>query len=314
VSYLGDEQRVRQVLVNLLANAIKFTPQGGTVTVSCGTAEDAPRTTALTGGGPWAFIRISDTGPGIPADRQAAVFEPFVQGEAGLTRAKGGTGLGLTISRRLARLMGGDLTLESPPGQGATFTLWLPAASTEGVAAGSVAEGADARIGRAFRGRAGYRAYGLAEIGMHVRRRVEDVLESVAVRLRADPAFPQAAGLRRSELEDHQLAFLTDVVHSLVVIDETGGVGSTLYRDGSEIQRVVSGLHGRMRHRQGWTAAQLERESAIMAEELEALIKRHVPEGIGDVTAALDVIRHLIEQGRVASAQAYRQAAQGGGA
>lgn len=152
--------------------------------------------------------------------------------------------------------------------------------------------------------------YGLAEIGTHVRRRVEDVLESVAARLRSDPAFPQATRLRRSELEDHQLAFLTDVVHSLVIIDETGGVESALYRDGSEIQRVVSGLHGRMRYRQGWTAAQLEHESAIMAEEVESLIRRHVPEGMGDVTTALEVIRHLVEQAQVTSAQAYRQVAQ----
>ena len=86
---------------------------------------------------------------------------------------------------------------------------------------------------------------------------------------------------------------------------------SPLYRDGSEIQRVVSSLHGRMRHRQSWTAAQLDRESAIMAEEIEALIRRHVPEGVGDVTAAVDVLRHLLEQSRVASGQAYRQAAQG---
>ena len=311
VPYVGDDQRVRQVLLNLLSNAVKFTSRGGTVTVSCGTADDAPVEAALAGGGPWAFIRVADTGCGIPPDQQAAVFEPFVQGNGGLTRTKSGAGLGLTISRRLARLMGGDLTLASVPDEGATFTLWLPAANTEAVAGGGVAESANARIARALRARSSHRVYGLAEIGMHVRRHVEDVLESVAARLRADPAFPQAAGLRRSELEDHQLAFLTDVVQSLVVIDETGGVESTLYRDGSEIQRVVSALHGRMRHQQGWTAEQLERESAIMAEEVEALIRRHVPEGVGDVTAALEVLRHLVEQGRVASAQEYRQAAQG---
>jgi len=177
---------------------------------------------------------------------------------------------------------------------------------------GGLAETADARIARAVQAGGSYRAYGVAEIGMHVRRHVEDVLDSVAERLRADTAFPQAAALRRSELEDHQLAFLADVVQSLVVIDETGGVGSTLYRDGSEIQRIVSGLHGRMRHRQGWTRAQLERESAIVAEEVEALVHRYVPEGVGDVTAAIDILRHLVEQSRVASTQAYRQAAQGG--
>jgi signal transduction histidine kinase len=323
VPYVGDEQRVRQIVVNLLANAVKFTPRGGTVTVSCGTVPEAPPHSTLVGGGPWAFIQVVDTGPGIPPTQQAAIFEPFVQGEGGLTRTKGGTGLGLTISRRLARLMGGDLTLESVPGAGASFMLWLPAARAETAAVepaapasggaslnelGTPPEHAEARIARALRKDGGYRIHGLSEIGTYVRRRVEDVLEAVAARLRADPAFPQAAAMRRAELEDHQLAFMTDVVQSLVVIDETGGTGSALYRDGSEIQRVVSSLHGRMRRQQGWTEAQLERESVIVAEEIEGLIRRHVPEGMGDVTAALDVIRHLVEQGRVASAQAYRHA------
>lgn len=311
-AFVGDEHRVRQVLVNLLANAVKFTPRGGTVIVSCGTIADSPPAASLAGGGPWAFIRIADTGRGIPPSEHAAVFEPFVQGAGGLTRTETGTGLGLTISRRLARLMGGDLTLSSALGEGATFTLWLPAPTG---AAGALGESADTRISRALGAGGRYRAYGLAEIGMHVRRHVEDVLVSVAARLRADPALPrEVTNLRRSELEDHQLAFLTDVVQSLVVIDETGGVDSALYRDGSEIQRVVSALHGRMRHSQGWTEAQVEREAAIMAEEVEALIHRYVPEGVGDVTAAVDVLRHLVEQSRVASAQGYRQAAQGGGA
>lgn len=312
VPYVGDEQRVRQILLNLLSNAVKFTPNGGTVTVSWGTVEDAPLKTLLAGKGPWAYIRVADTGSGVPLAQQAAVFEPFTQGEAGLTRTKGGTGLGLTISRRLARLMGGDVTLASAPGDGATFTLWLPATNTAEVQNGGAAESADARIERALRAGTDYRVYGLAEIGAHVRRRVENVLESVAARLRADPAFPQAVGLRRSELENHQLAFLTDVVHSLIVIEETGGPSSALYRDGSEIQRVVSALHGRMRYRQGWSEAQLDKEADIVVQEIEALIHRHVPEGIGDVTTALEVIRHLIEQGSVVSTQAYRQAAQSG--
>lgn len=124
--YVGDEKRVRQIVINMLANAVKFTPPGGTVTLSCGTVEDSPTGTSLLGSGPWAFIRVVDTGPGVPVDRQISIFEPFVQAESGLRRTKGGTGLGLTISRRLARLMGGDLTLDTnTPGvkAGATFTL-----------------------------------------------------------------------------------------------------------------------------------------------------------------------------------------------
>jgi signal transduction histidine kinase len=149
VLYLGDAQRVRQVLVNLLANAVKFTPRGGTVTVSCGRVEDKSITAILAGGGPWVFLRVSDTGIGIPAAHQVAVFEPFFQVEGGLTRSKGGAGLGLTISRRLARLMGGDLTLESTPDAGATFTLWLPAAPiTTSAPAGTAAEVTAARIAR----------------------------------------------------------------------------------------------------------------------------------------------------------------------
>ena len=303
VSYVGDAQRVRQVLLNLLANAVRFTPRGGTVTVSIGREQRVEFTALLAAGGPWSYIRVADTGHGISPDHQATVFEPFVQVVGGLTRTSGGTGLGLTISRRLARLMGGDVTLVSVPGHGATFTLWLPAGSDP-------IDGAGLPVERAVT-EAGFRAYGLAEIGTHVRRRVEDVLESVATRLRADPAFPEASAMRRTELEDHQLAFLTDVVQSLIVIDETGGTQSELFRAGSKIQLVVSDLHGRMRHRQGWSLAQLDRESAIVLEEIESLIHRHVPKSVGDVTTALSVIRHLIEQARMASMLAYRRAEQG---
>jgi hypothetical protein len=143
-----------------------------------------------------------------------------------------------------------------------------------------------------------------------VRRHVEDVLEAVAKRLLADPMFPAAKDLRSSELEDHQLSFLSDVVQSLVVIDESGGVGSELYRDGSEIQRVVSSLHGRMRFRQGFTEAQVDREAQIVAEEIHAMIRRYVPEGMGDVSLALQVLERLLEQGHNTSKQAFRQAAQ----
>ncbi|MDQ2667615.1 MAG: ATP-binding protein [Gemmatimonadota bacterium] len=133
IVYIGDEARVRQVLVNLLTNAIKFTTSPGQITVQCGVS-DAPDSGEQLGAGPWTYFRVSDTGIGIALEQQAMIFEPFVQAVSGLTRTKGGTGLGLTISRRLARLMGGDVTLKSVPGQGSSFTLWLPAAlATEDV-------------------------------------------------------------------------------------------------------------------------------------------------------------------------------------
>jgi PAS domain S-box-containing protein len=139
----GDEGRARQVLINLLSNAIKFTDsrQGkpGRITVSAGTAERPSPDAELTGEGPWAYVRVEDTGRGIAPDQLRAVFEPFVQGDMALTRQHGGTGLGLAISRRLARLMGGDITARSEVGTGSDFVFWLPAAPAEAVAR----EGAD---------------------------------------------------------------------------------------------------------------------------------------------------------------------------
>jgi signal transduction histidine kinase len=80
----------------------------------------------LAGVGPWTLIRVADNGIGIAPGQIEAVFRPFVQAETGRTRTRGGTGLGLTISREFARLMGGDLTARSVLGGGSTFTLWLP--------------------------------------------------------------------------------------------------------------------------------------------------------------------------------------------
>jgi signal transduction histidine kinase len=110
---LGERDKAQQVLVNLLSNAVKFTPRGGRITVTCVTDVDSVQ------------LRVADSGVGIPAESLDRAFEPFVQLETGLTRRAEGAGLGLAISRRLARLMGGDLTAESEVGQGSTFTLTL---------------------------------------------------------------------------------------------------------------------------------------------------------------------------------------------
>lgn len=112
--YLGDPLRVRQILLNLLSNGIKYTEPGGRVSVRC------------TVDGPMTIFAVQDTGIGIAADEFDSIFEPFVQSEHVYTRTHGGTGLGLAISRRLARLMGGDVTVESTVGHGSTFSLSLP--------------------------------------------------------------------------------------------------------------------------------------------------------------------------------------------
>jgi PAS domain S-box-containing protein len=128
--YWGDEGRVRQIVVNLLGNAVKFTDPGGRITISGGAGETVVGA-SLPGRGPWVYLRVEDTGRGISPDRLETVFEPFQQSEAADQHR--GTGLGLAISRELARTMGGDLVVESELGAGSRFTLWLPIASAEPV-------------------------------------------------------------------------------------------------------------------------------------------------------------------------------------
>jgi len=110
---MGDADKLRQVLLNLLTNAVKFTPAGGTVQVKCFADEGR------------IVIAVRDTGIGIPHSKQAIVFDPFVQVHRGSGSTSEGVGLGLAISRGLAHAMGGDLTLESEPGVGSTFELSL---------------------------------------------------------------------------------------------------------------------------------------------------------------------------------------------
>jgi PAS domain S-box-containing protein len=110
----GDVGRLRQILVNLLGNAIKFTEQGEIVLRVTGEADAGQDDVVL-------HFSVSDTGVGIPLSRQKSIFEAFTQADGSTTRTYGGTGLGLTISSQLAQLMGGHLWLESEPGRGSTF-------------------------------------------------------------------------------------------------------------------------------------------------------------------------------------------------
>lgn len=328
VRYVGDEHRVRQILLNLLSNAVKFTPPGGEVTLTCGAvAEPAPgaqpggpgregpgregpgregAATPRPGATPaWAFIRITDTGPGLTPNLLTRLFEPFVQGDSALTREKGGTGLGLAISRRLARLMGGDLTVRNAPGGGAAFTLWLPAASPEPERAGGV--GAEALLSassprRTPTGTRVIAPWGSGATGAAVERdgtsgdgegALDDaayvVLHALGVRLaadaetvseryvaalraeagRGDGQFPGAGALPAVQLRDHATPGVGLLATQLMIIGETRGQAPELLGDGGQVQRLIDELHGAQRYRLGWTEADVEREGPLLLAEVE---------------------------------------------
>ena len=110
----ADEEKLRQIMINLMGNAIKFTERGGKITTYGHAVDDRVR------------LEVHDTGIGIPSEKLERIFEPFVQLDRSLVSGQEGAGLGLAISRDLARLMGGELTVESVPGQGSVFTVSLP--------------------------------------------------------------------------------------------------------------------------------------------------------------------------------------------
>jgi signal transduction histidine kinase len=113
---VSDPTRIRQILVNLAGNAIKFTQTGG-VTITTRFRQDDDRRVLE--------FAVKDTGIGLSADERERLFQPFIQADVSTTRRFGGTGLGLTISRNLARILGGDVSVESEPGRGSTFHAWV---------------------------------------------------------------------------------------------------------------------------------------------------------------------------------------------
>jgi signal transduction histidine kinase len=113
----ADPDKLQQILINLLSNAVKFTPPGGRISVACEESETMVQ------------LHVTDTGIGIPSDKLEAIFDPFIQVKEGLAGRETGIGLGLAISRDLARAMNGDLSVTSELGQGSRFTLVLPSAT-----------------------------------------------------------------------------------------------------------------------------------------------------------------------------------------
>jgi signal transduction histidine kinase len=112
----ADSMRLKQILLNLLSNACKFTKEG----------EVALRVRKMEDGREWVELAVADSGIGMTADQQAKLFQDFTQADSLTARRYGGTGLGLAISRKLARMMGGDVTVASEPGKGSVFTVRLP--------------------------------------------------------------------------------------------------------------------------------------------------------------------------------------------
>ena len=353
VRYVGDEHRVRQILVNLLSNAVKFTPPGGEIRMTCGLAAEPGMGAQVdpvepAGGGAdgdaelaWAFIRIEDTGPGIPPNLLDRLFEPFVQGDSALTREAGGTGLGLAISRRLARLMGGDVTVRNRAGGGATFTLWLPGVRHETTALppaersgfrtpiGMVAIGAPGASAMAAEGLDDAAFAVLHALGVRLAADAETIAERYVAALRADSRFPGVSELPTVQLRDHATPVVGLLATQLMVIGETKGQAPELLGDGGQVQRLIDELHGAQRLRLGWGEAEIEREMPLLLAEIErallaavdtATATVHPPsasDGDGATSIAspavraatryaADVVRHIIDRSTRTAIRAYR--------
>jgi len=265
--YRGDDERARQILVNLLSNAVKFTASGGRITVSIERSRSPDPQTKLQPKRLYVSFRVSDTGSGIPEEKLLSIFDPFVQAESGHSRSREGSGLGLTISRRLARLMGGDLTVQSQVGKGSTFTLWLPADLSAHEAESSAPIAGEAAVVER-------EVEGLSKTGNVVLTSLEAIVEAIVNRIRNDTCFVHVGDLKFSQLSDHLASLLADLAAALVVMEESKGASSGTLADAVEIQRLISERHGAQRQRLGWTESALRREFMIVREELERVIRK----------------------------------------
>lgn len=293
--FVGDDDRVRQILVNLISNAVKFTEGEGAVTVTCGSATPPAGETDLPEKVPMTFIRVSDTGIGIGPAELESIFRPFQQVEGGHTRTRGGSGLGLTISRHLARLMGGDLTVESQPGRGSTFTLWLPADAAATVHGVHVQEAEGEEL-----------PPNLTRVGEALQAAIPTVLARYRERLRGDAAIPNAAGIDPADLDDHAATFLADVAHGLIVLERSPGPAHLHLQDGDEIQEVIARLHGQQRARLGWGADALAREWKIMTDVVAEAVRESLPHT--EVDGSIRFLSRILARAERISRRSLQQA------
>jgi signal transduction histidine kinase len=314
-AYIGDSERVRQILVNLLSNAVKCTEPGGSITLDGATTTTPDARARLQPRRAHLRLTVTDTGSGIAPEKLTAIFEPFVQADSGPKRAREGSGLGLTIGLRLARAMGGDLTVESTVGVGSSFTLWLPAVDSaidETAARGHTDDAVESATVERLATRSATTSrdlQGLGDVSQAFLTLLGPLVKAVVDRIRCDPAMPMAAGLRTSQVTDHITTLLADIAGSLTVIEDAGGAMSPLLADAVEIQRLVAERHGSQRARLGWTEASLRREFMIIREEVESVVRGAVPAGgrLG-VSDAVGIVNRFVDQAEYLSVRALEHA------
>ncbi len=250
---ITDSKRLQQVLKNLLSNAFKFTDQGGVkLSIHSAISGWSPDHSLLTSAPAVVAFEVSDTGIGIPPEKQKIVFEAFQQAEASTNRRFGGTGLGLAISRELSNLLGGEIQLKSAPGIGSTFTLYLPLkyagpSTTLGIVSGAATAPPEA---------AAFAAVRLAE------QPIERVADDRAM------IQPGEATLLIIEDDPHYGRILTDLAHDAgfkVLVATRGTDALALAR---EYQPTAVSLDVFLPDMLGWTVlSQLKQERAT----------RHIP-------------------------------------
>jgi PAS domain S-box-containing protein len=292
--FLGDEDRVRQILINLLSNAVKFTGRGGHVATRCVQRDEAEGV----GSGPWLALEVEDTGVGIAPEQLARVFEPFVQAEGGHTRTHGGTGLGLTISRRFARMMGGELTVRSRLGEGSCFTLWLPATERR----------SEPRTLPASAG-AGWPASvrelpGLGEVGRSLAEAAERVEDGLRAALLTDPDVPGARELESAQLGGHAGAFVAAMGRMLEALQERGSSPADL-EDTEAILELIATRHGRQRRRLGWKRTALLREYRLLHSLVDEVARGALETVEPDGT--LGVVHRILDRAEAASLAAHER-------
>ncbi|MGI8510688.1 MAG: sensor histidine kinase [Gemmatimonadaceae bacterium] len=320
-TYVGDPNRVRQILANLLSNSIKFSDPGARVNVTCGTTADLPPNMEPKRAGPWAFASVRDTGMGIGPDELERMFEPFVQGVSGHTRERGGTGLGLAMSRRFARLMHGGISVESERGQGSNFTLWLPAPADPSEAnhlpaAPSEAADARARLRHQTFGDiaipTGAAADEMEALGRAFATNADGLTTKYVRALREQGIVPYGHDVTDTHLRDHAGTLFAEFATALATLGALRERAAALLHDGSELQRTIAELHGAQRYRLGWSEHALERDAEVLSREvvksLEGLSPHEDERGAGYQYAA-ELLRVLTARAAANSLRAHRTAA-----